>query len=344
MEKLLDVAIEYSVNNHPPMGLFTFIPSVDGDILPDRPSVLYKSGRFNKGIPLVFGWTQDDGATNAGPAPMFQEEENMKVPIRGFSHALTDEDYSQLFSIYPASDFEEEVTRYEAGKAQSDPVAPVHWFRVSRMLRDLLFTCSSIDFGYEMSRQSKSLDPSFTGVRLYDLNQSMLTPMFKAMGMPYIGAPHGSDYNYISNGVFPEGQVSEEDKVLSESMASSFIHFAYTGNPTIPNDKGFGLWPEAFDQGQEELESETPGPSEVNVQLIGGPLGTGSFTLGTSFGSSHLADPQNIGGMQSPLGTEDLEFGDMESAALEARKGELERQKLLQRCDFINTLAEKLDI
>lgn len=49
MEKLLDSAIEYSVNNHPPMGLFTFIPSVDGDILPDRPSVLYKSGRFTKG-------------------------------------------------------------------------------------------------------------------------------------------------------------------------------------------------------------------------------------------------------------------------------------------------------
>ncbi|KUI68141.1 Acetylcholinesterase [Cytospora mali] len=71
MDKLLEVAIEYSVNHHPPMGLFTFIPSVDGDILPDHPSVLYKSGRFSKGTPVVFGWTEDDGAMNAGPALMF---------------------------------------------------------------------------------------------------------------------------------------------------------------------------------------------------------------------------------------------------------------------------------
>lgn len=41
--------MEYSVNNHPPMGFFTFIPSVDEDILPDRQSVLYKAGKFAKG-------------------------------------------------------------------------------------------------------------------------------------------------------------------------------------------------------------------------------------------------------------------------------------------------------
>lgn len=50
MKKLLEASMEYSVNNHPPMGLFTFIPSVDGDILPDRQSVVYKAGKFAKGV------------------------------------------------------------------------------------------------------------------------------------------------------------------------------------------------------------------------------------------------------------------------------------------------------
>lgn len=50
MDKLTEVVMAYSVENHPPMGLFTFIPSVDGDIIPDRQSVLYKTGRFAKGI------------------------------------------------------------------------------------------------------------------------------------------------------------------------------------------------------------------------------------------------------------------------------------------------------
>lgn len=49
MNTLLEASMDYSVNNHPPMGLFTFIPSVDGDILPDRQSVLYKAGKFAKG-------------------------------------------------------------------------------------------------------------------------------------------------------------------------------------------------------------------------------------------------------------------------------------------------------
>ncbi|ROW05794.1 hypothetical protein VMCG_05222 [Cytospora schulzeri] len=346
MSTLLDVSIEYSVNNHPPMGLFTFIPSVDGDILPDRPSVLYRSGRFSKGIPVVFGWTEDDGATNAGPAHLFQEEDSMKVPIRSFAHALTDEDYSRLFSLYPVADFEEEVARYEAIKTEADPVAPVHWFRVSRILRDMLFTCSSIDFGYEMSRQSRSLDPSFSGVRFYDLNQSMLTPMFKAMGMAYVGTPHGSDYNYISNGVFPEGRVSEEDKVLSESMASSFIHFAYTGNPTVPQNEGFRSWPEAFPRGQDqrEFESETREPSMMNIQLIGGPLGTGPCQLRVGGASTEPSELHEAGSMQIPLGIDGVEFGEMVSPFVEARKRELERQRIFQRCGFINTLTEKLDI
>lgn len=275
---------------------------------------------------------------------MFPEEENIKIPIAGFAHALTDEDYSNLFSLYPASDFEADLKSYEARKAESDPVVPVHWFRASQLLRDILFTCSSIDFGYEITRKSRSLDPGFPGVRFYDLNQSMLTRMFGAIGMPYVGTPHGSDYNYISNGVFPEGQVSVEDKALAESMATSFIHFAYTGDPTVPDHEGFGSWPEAF-PGADKFESETKGPSLLNLQVIGGPLGTGPSQLGIESGSPRLSGQGNAGSIQIPLGMDDVDFGEMGSVAFEVRQSELERQKLLKRCAFIiNTLAEKLDI
>jgi carboxylesterase type B len=48
MEKLLEVATAYAVENFPPLGMFTFIPSVDDDFIPDRTSVLYEAGRFAK--------------------------------------------------------------------------------------------------------------------------------------------------------------------------------------------------------------------------------------------------------------------------------------------------------
>jgi carboxylesterase type B len=49
MENLLSTAVEYAQANFPPLGLFTFIPSVDNDFFPGRPSVL------SKGIGFVSG-------------------------------------------------------------------------------------------------------------------------------------------------------------------------------------------------------------------------------------------------------------------------------------------------
>ncbi|KAI2464123.1 alpha/beta-hydrolase [Annulohypoxylon bovei var. microspora] len=332
MEKLTETAMAYSVNNHPPAGLFTFIPSVDGDLIPGRQSELYKAGKFVKGIPIIFGWTQDDGATNAGPAPMFQTEEDMKAPIKNFAHGLTNDDYERLFSLYTASDFEEEVKNYQARKSESDPVAPVHYFRVARILRDLLFTCSSIDFGFEVSRQSKQANPSFNGVRHYDLNQSMVTPLFHAAGMPYLGTVHGSDLDYLYNNMFPREQMSDQDQRLSDTMISSFISFAYTGDP---NDGSSHPWPETF---SDNIKSTNP--SKINLQLIGGPLGTGVGHLSNNKDEDADFDLQDDI-MQNPL-VDSTRFGEMGSPTIQERQRELQREKLFERCAFINSLAEKL--
>ncbi|KAI1775457.1 alpha/beta-hydrolase [Hypoxylon cercidicola] len=341
MEKLTEAAMDYSVANHPPAGLFTFIPSVDGDFIPDRHTVLYKAGKFTKGIPMVFGWTQDDGATNAGPAASFQTEEDIKTPIEAFAHALTTDDYERLFSLYPISDFEEDVQNYEASKAASEPDVSVHFFRASRILRDILFTCSSIDFGYEMSRQSRVADPTFPGVRLYDLNQSMLTPLFKGAGMSYIRVAHGSDTNYIFDGVFPEGAISDEDQKLSKSMATTFINFAYSGDPTSAEDEHFSSWPEAFPDPEKLDESPSSTPSSFNVHVIGGPLGSGSCQV-----SSDRTDAYAVGQdeeFQQPL-VDSARYTEMASKASQARKREVDREKLVERCAFISTLSEKLGV
>ncbi|POS76103.1 hypothetical protein DHEL01_v205498 [Diaporthe helianthi] len=343
MGKLLDVAVEYSQKNHPPLGLFTFIPSVDGDFLPDRQSKLYKTGKFVKGIPMVLGWTQDDGATNAGPAPAFQTQEDMKTPIKNFAHALTEEDYEHLFSLYQVADFDQDVRNYEARKSDSDPAAPVHYFRIARIMRDLLFTCSSIDFGFHISRQSKEQDPSFGGVRLYDLNQSMLTPMFHGAGMPWLGAIHGSDLDYLFNNVVSKEQMSDQDRRLAEHLQSSFINFAYTGDPNEESARGESLlWPEAFEETGEiiDLSHENPSCSSLDVQVIGGPLGTGSCHLAADV---HRTEDLNKhqGTPQQPL-VDSVQYGEMGSGASQERQKMLDNEKLIERCIFINSLAERL--
>ncbi|KAI1120389.1 alpha/beta-hydrolase [Nemania abortiva] len=335
-DQMTDVAMEYSISNHPPNGIHTFIPSIDDDFMPDRHTVLYKSGRFVKGVPIVFGWAHDDGSGTAIPASLYKSDDDLKGAFKPFTHELTDDDFKKYFSLYPSSDFETELTHYELNKKEGDESVPIHFFRLSKMLRDLLFSCSSIAFGYEMSRQSKEINPNFPGVRLYDLNQSLLTPMMAGAGLPYLGVCHGSDTPYILNGVFPEGEMPESDQKLARSMTGAFIHFAYTGNPSFPGDDHFNNWPESFPYAGSVNSAM---PVKMNLQLVGGPLGTGSGTL--DYHSDSHATFEGV--MQDVLG-EGVEYGEMGTAVAEARQRVIARENLLERCAFIESLSEKLGI
>ncbi|KAH6633944.1 Alpha/Beta hydrolase protein [Chaetomium sp. MPI-SDFR-AT-0129] len=324
-EELTEKAMAYSVQNHPPAGLFTFIPSVDGDFLPERQSVLYRSGRFVKDVPLVLAWAEADGDLNAGPAPLYQAEADIRTTIQtSFAHALTDADYETLFSLYPVSDFEVDVNSYDARRNENDPVVSVHYFRASRILRDLLFTCSSIDFARASTYYTR-LDGHDSNVRLYALNQSVLTSLFRGAGMPYVGnAVHGSDTPYLFNGVYPEGEISEEDKALSRQFAGAFVRFAHGGNPEGERKgEAFDAWPEAFTKSPTEGEVVGQEKDEsVRFLVVGGPFGTRSYKVNAE--------------------SEDQEYGEMGSK--EAGEGEkvLEAEKLIERCRFINSLSEKL--
>ncbi|CAG8958156.1 hypothetical protein HYFRA_00000506 [Hymenoscyphus fraxineus] len=342
MQELLHAALQYSVSNFPPAGLFTFVPSVDDDFLPDSPSKLVRAGRFVKGIRMVLGWTQEDGATNAGPGHLIQTEGDIAKALKTFSAALTADQISHLLDLYPVPSFEEELNNYQNRKTPQDPEISVHFFRLSRILRDLLFTCSSINFGYEMSKQTRAtLDPNFDAVRLYSLNQSILTPMFHGAGMPYISIPHGSDTNYIFNGLFPEGEVSASDKELSERFSRSFINFAYTGNPIAEDPskgKGFETWPEAFGNGRDLSKLQS-----FVIQVIGGPLGTCPVSV---MDPEYKAAYENEGWMGELDGQKILEFREMAEPALssEALRIQVMKEKLLKRCGYIESLSETLGV
>ena len=282
-------------------------------------------------MPIVYGWAQDDGASNAGPCHAVQSEDDMINPIKAFAFGLSPEQMSELFSHYESGDFRYELDSYEARKKPSDPTVSIHFFRLSRILRDMLFTCSSINFGLAMEKQSKALNGDFPGVYLYALNQSMLTPLWKGAGMPYISVSHGSDHNYMFGGHFPEGKVSSADQQLSEQFVKSFTNFAYTGSPRFDGDGGFQNWPSVGSGGSSILE-------EIPMQVIGGPLGSGSCRVRT-LEPDDLNPGENL--LQEAI-EENARYGGMKSRSEALRLQQLEREKLIRRCIFMNTLAETL--
>src|SRR6476469_7852319 len=105
---------------------------------------------------MIFGWTQDDGAMNVGPGNNIRNEEDMISILKGFATFLSPAQIKGLFALYPNEDFEEDRRNYHARKSPEEPEISVHWWRISRILRDLLFVCSSLDYGAEMVKQTRS--------------------------------------------------------------------------------------------------------------------------------------------------------------------------------------------
>lgn len=303
---------------------------------------------------MILGWTQDDGAVNVGIGHLIQNEEDMATRVRSFANSISMDQLSDLFSLYPPSSFQEELHNYEARKNPADPSVTVHYFRIARILRDMLFTCSSIDFGYQMVKHtSLSIDPDFTEVRLYDLNQSALAPFFKAAGMPYINAAHGSDTIYIFNGLFPEGEMSKEDLELAEKFTRALIDFAYTGDPisTELSKNQFSEWPLAYSQ--DSIKSEETSPSSLKLQVIGGPLGTGSVHVDEQeqFDSFDVEKEDSetsngysdFGRLQHVL-SDVLEYKAMKSSKSTSRKQQIREQELFKRCAYIKSLRDVLGV
>jgi hypothetical protein len=280
---------------------------------------------------------------NAGPAQLTSDEEAIKTAIKNFAPALEDEDFNTLFSLYAPADFQGRVDQYETSRQKEDPEVPVHWFRLAQILRDLLFTCSSIDFSYEMTKQSSTHLLETAGTRVYALNQSMLTPLWKGAGMPYVGVSHGSDTNYIFNGLFPEGEISESDRDLSTTMAAAFIRFAATGNPNHAATKTGEQWPRAFPA---LGISPALSPESLHVQVLGGPLDTGAAIVHPGASGDAQDDAPWISGMTDYLQQvlPGYEVGAMSDGATRGRSKVIAGEKLIERCNFMNSLAEKLGV
>lgn len=286
---------------------------------------------------MILGWTQDDGAMNVGPGHLIQTEDDMINTLKSFV-VLSTKQLSTLFSLYRSDEFQEELDNYNGHKGPGDPEISIHYFRISRILRDMLFTCSSIDFGRQMTQQTRAAgDHDFSSIRLYDLNQSVLTPLWKGAGMPYVQVSHGSDTNYIFNGVFPEGEMSSSDQDLSERFTLSLINFAYTGNPTPNHGSGKQLdyWPSAY------AESADKSTSNVYVQVIGGPFGTGPATLSEGHEGEGY-EPPKLGEQQ--VLKEEFGYTQMHLPGSKTRQRLLDQEKLITRCRYVNSLSKTLGI
>lgn len=189
-------------------------------------------------------------------------------------------------------------------------VATAQYYRVAQIHRDIWFTCPVIDFTWQYTRHGAP------NIRLYEMNQTKFGPILKNLGVPQWRVCHLSDIPYMLNeDVAAGGDNSAAQRELSALLSGSAAAFAHTGNPTESERRVFKDWPLAYpDQRKQVLAKEHP--ERLSIYVFGGPGGSGPANI----------TPEGAGG------------------AAEERDRALAGEKLIERCNFINSIQEEVGV
>ena len=322
LESLLPTALaQGEIVSGLPAGIGAFHPVIDGDFIPDQPFRLILEGSFVKGkvlrralprkmqayllagISAIASWVADDGSQFT-PASVNSEATVVAFFSRFFSNSTRD----QLLSLYPVEEFDAQVTKNSTFTAQ--------YYRASRIYRDYLVTCPSINLTSEISLQSTNQSYLFT------LNSTRLEPVWDSINESQWQIAHTSDIPYVFNEDIVGGDNSKAALQLSAEVSSSFSAFATYGDPSTPVFD----WPAAW-------SGRSGGNAAVFV--IGGPYGSGPATLEPSHSAAARRElTANGRSMQVPRSWNSSET----SSANYERSKALAEEKLVERCTFIDSI------
>jgi len=330
LERLMNVSVSLMQAEHPPFGEGIYYPTYDGDMIPDVPSNLLRSGKFARGIPLIASYATNDGAWYA-PSSLESDKDVITTFARRM-HNLSPKSIKKLMELYSQEEFEHMVTPEQRGKSMS-----AQYYRAAQMNRDLLFVCPVIDFAFwndrhnsqhdrsSGSRESGSPpDNSRPGTWIQQINQTRFGPVWAKRGKPEYRVSHLSDIPFMLNqahvaGGAVNGDAAHEELALVASRA--LVRFAYTGSPEA--DAGRDL-----QQAGESTPTRTHWPTAFGDERADGKITSddapGSMTMQV-FGGEHGSGPAVVRKKGATLSSE--------------RDKAVAWERLLERCGFINSRA-----
>ncbi|EKG13645.1 Carboxylesterase type B [Macrophomina phaseolina MS6] len=250
-EKLLNATIAHQDATSTQNNGDTFLPVVDGDFLPDAPSILTAAGNFTP-MRVLIGWDDDD-ATLFTPVTT-----STSAATRAFISliwpGLQPSTLDHLLALYPPPDF----------RPNASANLTAEFYRAARIFRDIIFACPSFLLGHAVARAGAD-------VYYFDNNQTILADIFAGTyGARGFGATHKSELPYIFGNlslydVAAGYGPAPEDFVLARTLSRTWSLFAAVGTPSVRGlDVLQGWLPSYTSGGVEAVE-------DASVYVIGGP-------------------------------------------------------------------------
>ncbi|MQA00530.1 MAG: carboxylesterase family protein [Dehalococcoidia bacterium] len=235
----------------------SFVPVVDGDVLPVHPREAVASGA-SAGVPLLIGTNLDESRLFGAAAPEVAGMDRATAIAR-IAAAVTGGDEARATATYEA---------YEAARSKrAERRAPADvWFAVQT---DRTFRYHSMLVAEGHSRHQPA-----TYMYLF----AQPTPLFEgalgachALEVPFVFGTHGGGLSRLTG----KGAVVE---TLAEAMQDAWIAFARTGDP---NHKGLPMWPAFTDDRRTTMvfgprQELAYGPLEAERRAMAEALGDGA--------------------------------------------------------------------
>ncbi len=206
---------------------YVWAPNVDGWIIPSDPLGMYEAG-LQHDVPLITGMNADEGA---GPAlrANIEDPDSFELYVRAVYPGVADE----MIAEY-------DVTSSETAKSQ-----------IAHLIHDMLFA-GPVRVQAEAHAQVSS------PVWLYHFTRVPPTALGATLGASYHGAEVPYVFDTMTTGpgasggqphpMATDGEWTETDRQLSETMMGYWAQFAATGNP---NRDDLPEWP-AYDQSTDQ--------------------------------------------------------------------------------------------
>ncbi|XP_060095202.1 cholinesterase-like isoform X4 [Heteronotia binoei] len=206
---------------------FPFMPTTDGDFLPDDPQKLVESGHFQS-KPIMIGTTSDEGSVYIFFAAPYLHTFNESL--------LTWEQLLEGLKLNVHNATEDFIQSIAQRYSEAEPEGPARYrSALSQALGDHSFVCPANRIATETAK---------SGIPVYAYT---FTHRSSGSVWPeWMGSTHGSEVPYIFGTLtlLPGTNVThtEAELELIPQVMRYWAEFARTGNPT-PSDVGETKWP-----------------------------------------------------------------------------------------------------
>ena len=162
-EHLTQISSNVARTAHPPFGKGFFSPTIDDDMITDRPLELVRAGKVTPRLSIMGSWNTDDGTRHV-PLTV-STDADVFATLHPFLPSVSNATQSELLKLYPISDVEQLHRR-----GIEDLVSP-QYHRAARINRDLRVTCPLLDFTFHYAKQC-GIKPPVDQVFLCEVNMT----------------------------------------------------------------------------------------------------------------------------------------------------------------------------